>query len=229
MSLVATASTWTNEESTNKKRIPSIRKTVKIRPQDHTNEFKHENNTPSSLENFQNSSENRTSRVTDLLEKMTSSGNEDENNKMGEFKPLSPPEMNTNSDYNDDTELKQYIPPMPQFSGGAASANILGEMKNYGANDTHSQTLSNYNKSYEPSAVTVSAASSPYYAKMGIANSSSGETQLMEKINYMIHLLEGQQHEKTENITEEFLLYTFLGVFVIFVVDSFARAGKYTR
>jgi high-affinity K+ transport system ATPase subunit B len=64
---------------------------------------------------------------------------------------------------------------------------------------------------------------------MGIANSSSGETQLMEKINYMIHLLEGQQHEKTENITEEFLLYTFLGVFVIFVVDSFARAGKYTR
>ena len=37
MSLVATASTWTNEESTNKKRIPSIRKTVKIRPQDHTN------------------------------------------------------------------------------------------------------------------------------------------------------------------------------------------------
>jgi len=41
--------------------------------------------------------------------------------------------------------------------------------------------------------------------------------------------LEGQQHEKTENITEEFLLYTFLGVFVIFVVDSFARAGKYTR
>ena len=45
----------------------------------------------------------------------------------------------------------------------------------------------------------------------------------------MIHLLEEQQHEKTENITEEFLLYTFLGVFVIFVVDSFARAGKYTR
>ena len=45
----------------------------------------------------------------------------------------------------------------------------------------------------------------------------------------MIHLLEDQQHEKTDNITEEFLLYTFLGVFVIFVVDSFARAGKYTR
>ena len=51
----------------------------------------------------------------------------------------------------------------------------------------------------------------------------------MEKINYMIHILEEQQTEKTDNITEEFLLYTFLGIFVIFVVDSFARAGKYTR
>jgi high-affinity K+ transport system ATPase subunit B len=63
---------------------------------------------------------------------------------------------------------------------------------------------------------------------MGITT-SNGDSQLMEKINYMIHLLEEQQNEKTENITEEFLLYTFLGVFVIFVVDSFARAGKYTR
>ena len=227
MSLVATASTWTNDETSNKKRIPSIRKTVKIRPQENTNEFKYENNGSGGIEQFKNTSDERTSRVTDLLDKITSSGNDDDNNKMGEFKPLSPPEMNTNSDYNDDTELKQYIPPMPKFSGGAASANILGEMKNYGANDTHSQTLSNYTQSYSDKPTAVS---SPYYAKMGISSSSSsGETQLMEKINYMIHLLEDQQHEKTDNITEEFLLYTFLGVFVIFVVDSFARAGKYTR
>ena len=30
-------------------------------------------------------------------------------------------------------------------------------------------------------------------------------------------------------VTEELVLYMFLGVFTIFVVDSFARAGKYTR
>jgi hypothetical protein len=53
--------------------------------------------------------------------------------------------------------------------------------------------------------------------------------KVMEKINYMIHLLEEQQHEPTKHITEEFILYTFLGVFVIYVVDSFARAGKYIR
>ena len=45
----------------------------------------------------------------------------------------------------------------------------------------------------------------------------------------MIHLLEEQQDEKTDNVTEELVLYLFLGVFVIFVVDSFARVGKYTR
>ena len=42
-------------------------------------------------------------------------------------------------------------------------------------------------------------------------------------------MLEEQQYEKTNNITEEFLLYTFLGVFVIYVLDSFARSGKYIR
>ena len=45
----------------------------------------------------------------------------------------------------------------------------------------------------------------------------------------MIQLLEESKEEKTDNVTEELVLYMFLGVFVIFVVDSFARAGKYTR
>jgi hypothetical protein len=63
---------------------------------------------------------------------------------------------------------------------------------------------------------------------MGLSG-SFGDDKLMEKINYMIHLLEEQQNEKTNNITEEFILYTFLGVFIIFVVDSFSRSGKYTR
>jgi len=52
---------------------------------------------------------------------------------------------------------------------------------------------------------------------------------LLNKINYMINLLEDQQDERTNNVTEEVVLYSFLGVFIIFVVDSFARVGKYTR
>ena len=55
------------------------------------------------------------------------------------------------------------------------------------------------------------------------------QDKFTEKINYMIHLLEEQQKEPTKHITEEFILYTFLGIFVIYIVDSFTRIGKYIR
>ena len=60
-------------------------------------------------------------------------------------------------------------------------------------------------------------------------NSPSSKDQLLEKLNYMIFLLEEQKDEKTGHVMEEVILYSFLGVFIIFIVDSFARAGKYTR
>jgi hypothetical protein len=59
--------------------------------------------------------------------------------------------------------------------------------------------------------------------------SDSSNQVLIEKLNYMINLLEEQQDQKTNSVTEEVVLYSFLGVFIIFVVDSFARVGKYTR
>ena len=52
---------------------------------------------------------------------------------------------------------------------------------------------------------------------------------LLEKLNHVIHLLEEQQDDKTSHVTEEIILYFLLGVFVIFIVDSFTRLGKYTR
>tara|TARA_A100001011_G_scaffold300014_1_gene313211 strand:+ start:2973 stop:3578 length:606 start_codon:yes stop_codon:yes gene_type:complete len=70
----------------------------------------------------------------------------------------------------------------------------------------------------------------PYYdnpsnTKAGYSN----KDQLMKKLNYVIHMMEEQKDEKTKNVTEELVLYLFLGVFIIFTVDSFARASKYTR
>jgi hypothetical protein len=64
----------------------------------------------------------------------------------------------------------------------------------------------------------------------GINGLGNGQNDaLLNKINYMINLLEDQQDERTNNVTEEVVLYSFLGIFIIFVVDSFARVGKYTR
>ncbi len=61
------------------------------------------------------------------------------------------------------------------------------------------------------------------------SSTSNEDSRLMNKINYMIQLLEEQKDQKTNHVTEEVVLYSFLGVFVIFVVDSFARVGKYVR
>ena len=69
------------------------------------------------------------------------------------------------------------------------------------------------------------------YNRMSNELSSAGANsdELIEKLNYIVHLLEEQHNEKTEHVAEELVLYCFLGVFIIFIVDSFARAGKYTR
>ena len=91
-------------------------------------------------------------------------------------------------------------------------------------NFSHASNFTNFNKSehnknYYSSDLTSSNSSS---------NSDSNQV-LIEKLNYMINLLEEQQDQKTNSVTEEVVLYSFLGVFIIFVVDSFARVGKYVR
>jgi hypothetical protein len=62
-------------------------------------------------------------------------------------------------------------------------------------------------------------------------NSSRYNTNnpVIDKLNYIINLLEEQQDQRTNNVTEEVILYSFLGVFIIFVVDGFTRVGKYVR
>jgi len=55
------------------------------------------------------------------------------------------------------------------------------------------------------------------------------DNRILEKINYAIHLLEQQQNEKTSNMFEEFVLYTLLGVFLIYIIDSFSKGAKYIR
>ena len=60
-------------------------------------------------------------------------------------------------------------------------------------------------------------------------NNTPQNEVILKKLNYLIHLMEEHRDERTDNVTEEVVLYSFLGVFVIFVVDSFVRVGKYVR
>ena len=83
--------------------------------------------------------------------------------------------------------------------------------------------MPNYEEMYRSSGL------SNYYNPSKIQQTQSSNDILLDKLNYMIHLLEENQDEKTSNVTEEVILYSFLGIFIIFIVDSFARVGKYTR
>ena len=71
----------------------------------------------------------------------------------------------------------------------------------------------------------------PYFNQSSDDNTPNGvnKDELLTKLNQIIYLLEEQQDENTGHITEELILYSFLGVFIIFIVDSFARVGKYVR
>ena len=60
-------------------------------------------------------------------------------------------------------------------------------------------------------------------------DSASSNPEIMNKINYLVTLIENNNDEKVNSITEELVLYCFLGVFIIFIVDSFAKVGKYVR
>jgi hypothetical protein len=88
-------------------------------------------------------------------------------------------------------------------------------------------------ESYEGFNASPKYASDYYKQYVPYFNQPSGEnmnkSQILEKLNHMIHLLEEQKDEKTGHVMEEVILYSFLGVFIIFIIDSFARVGKYTR
>jgi len=224
-SLVTYSSPWNNDDNnTNKKRTPTMRKTIKNRPvmgdadEYSTYSENFQNSQPSTIDEAQADSEARSVRVTELLNKITSSDTAAENKKLGNFQPLEPPSLNVKKD---NPELISMLPPF----NNKPTNDAAGTAK-YAANGGAGDKYGNYMKSYD-------GAQLPYYSKMGIGAANmvglSRDDKLMEKINYMIHLLEEQQHEKTSNITEEFVLYSFLGVFIIFIVDSFARSGKYTR
>lgn len=108
----------------------------------------------------------------------------------------------------------------------------LQELQSNFMNDAQ---VKNYFKNLVPSYKnnnTSSENNKNYYStssnQLGLNQQDSNQV-LIEKLNYMINLLEEQQDQKTGNVTEEVVLYSFLGIFIIFIVDSFSKVGKYVR
>jgi len=55
------------------------------------------------------------------------------------------------------------------------------------------------------------------------------QDELLTKLNYIIEMFEEQKDTKTNKKNEEIILYCFLGIFIIYVLDSFVTMGKYKR
>ena len=101
----------------------------------------------------------------------------------------------------------------PTNSNKSFSSSLLGNIAKTG---DFSNFNDSYNLKYNPSSQN--------------ANSLNYDNnKLLSKLEYIIHLLEEQHNEKTNYITEELILYLFLGIFILFVLDSFAKASKYVR
>ena len=215
MSLLSTASPCNNDKNTNKKRVPTMRKQYKLnQPQQPSADSE-----PPTIEGLENANEERNNKVNKLLNQITSLEN-NQDNGLSNYEPLEVPSVQCKSDYQ--TSGKPPIDiPMPSF----AEASIAQKDRHMYNATVSSTPCGDYKHIYQP-ATNFREANKPYYANMGLGKEND---KLMERINYMIHMLEQQQYEKTDHITEEFLLYTFLGIFVIYVVDSFSRVGKYTR
>jgi hypothetical protein len=151
-----------------------------------------------------------------------------------------------------------YMPTMPAFTmNQTQGTDVFGPspvdyLKSSPSSSSSQNQFSDYSSSYSSSNYVVPPNLSQYsYPVMmrpsGAFSSQNGgypmdamypleedrndRTQqlLLEKINYMIYLLEQQKKEKSKHTTEEFVLYSFLGVFVIYLADSFARSGRYIR
>lgn len=163
---------------------------------------------------------------------------------LADFNTLLPPPISAgveqtkskeNEKKQNEDDMSSYLNPPNDFYTSANSASTDN-------NSNYKSIYSNPNALSTPSFSNTTATDYgrfiPDYSKMyGLGKTESfvpsvpksQNEVLLEKLNYMITLLEQQQDDRTNNVTEEVILYSFLGIFIIFIVDSFARVGKYVR
>jgi hypothetical protein len=131
------------------------------------------------------------------------------------------PEGMSNMDYN--------LVPQPTDNSELELQDLQSNFMNDAqVRDYYKKLVPNYNHTSNSEHNKKYYASHPSYSTSNLINNDTNQV-LIEKLNYMINLLEEQQDQKTGNVTEEVVLYSFLGVFIIFIVDSFVRVGKYVR
>ena len=187
-------------------------------------------------------------KVNSVLEKIHKNSNMDEEDTLANFNPPPKPEsigvfkttateemQNMNNNQNQNQNMFRTIgkAPSPNYENDE-NLELNNFESNYAneksAEDYYSKFIPGYNNNKNKNPNMNNPNNKQYY-NSNVQNMSGDNHNdlLLKKINYMITLLEEHQDERTNNVTEEVVLYSFLGIFIIFVVDSFARVGKYVR
>lgn len=211
MSLIMTSSSWVSGDQP-KKRVPTIRKTIKKPSQTiETEDYESSETMYNDMMIDDEVQNTRNTKVNDLLEKMSSLKTNDDGDYLENFTPLSYPEQ------DQEVKVENSILPNDYTMKRRHVTNT-----NFTA-DKPSNIHSDFNRVYD---VTTSK---PFYTTGTGLGKESNNDKITDRLGYIVHLLEQQQNEKTDNVLEECVLYVLLGTFVIFVVDSFSRGGKYIR
>ena len=156
-------------------------------------------------------------KIEAMVKKIHDDEEEDNDNDLSEFQPMGNPQSasrvrmeNNGTDMDEIMESQQMLPPHQQSKQSIQ--------------ENFTQLPSEYAKQYYQQYV-------PYFNQGSDDATPTGvnKDDLLTKMNQIIYLLEEQQDESTGHVTEELILYSFLGIFIIFIVDSFARVGKYVR
>lgn len=256
MSLLSYSSPWTsdnsekNDNGVSRKRTPTLggvstaaRKTIKVRPNYDSAADQYEIYTPTqstetpkasaspeSIDEHIDRQLDRNTKINSILNKITSFSTDD---KLGDFNPMPYPTTITKRNADQIVSSDKQVtngenPLMPKTGKPSFSASSSDQPKPayYRASDQGASKYANYREAYGKEGLTMQK--EPYYSKMGISKVETGD-KVMDRLNYMTQMLESLQMEKTNHITEEFLLYSLLGVFMIYIVDGFSRGGKYVR
>lgn len=187
---------------------------------------------PTNMQSTMQDHEKRQNRVNEILKNMNQQIQiENEGGNLANFRPLEYSAKNT--------KKSEIIPPTPQIDNDSHWNQMFKGLKpqdsnhpyfestNLGKNNDFDQTAV-YHRAYDVPSNVSSWSRGNGTNQVGM-NTANDQQRLLDKINYMIHLLEQQQNEKTNNSLEEFVMFSLVGVFIIYVLDSFSRTARYTR
>lgn len=105
--------------------------------------------------------------------------------------------------------------------------NVLDIHKNL--KEENEEALSNFYKGLDENVPKIQASDVTNDFMLLEKSDTKPKNSLDSKLNYILEILDQQKEIRSEQKNEEIILFCFLGLFIIYVLDTFASIGKYSR